>query len=737
VPEILPSLCRLCVAHCPILATVEGGRVTKVVGDPENPLYGGYTCPKGRALPELHAHPGRLLHSLKRGADGAHAPIDSRRVVAEVADAVQRLLDRHGPRSVAMYVGTNTLPYPATPGLAHAWLRAIGSPMFFTSNTIDQPGKQIAAALHGGWRGGEQSFETADTWLLVGLNPLISKSSGIPSQNPGRQLESALSRGLALIVIDPRRSETARRARIHLQPHPGEDPALLAGLLHVILAERLTDERFVAENVTGVEALTRAVRPFTPDAVARRAGVPRELLVEAARTFGRARRGCSTCGTGPSFATRGNLSEYLSLALNSLCGRFARAGEPTVKPNVLLPAFTPKAQPYPPYRASGYGEKLRVRGLGQTTSGMPTAALADEILLDGDGQVRALFCVGGNPMMAWPDQRKTREALAKLELLVCLDVELSATARLAHYVVAPRATLETPGMTQPVEMLKYFGLGIGYPKPYAQYAPALVDPPRGSDVLEEWEFFYGLAQRMGLELQLVTFFGWGRHVESPPTVVALDMKNKPTTDEIYAMITRDSRIPLDAVKRYPHGRVFDEVEEIVQPRDAACRDRLDVGNRDMLEELERVAGEGFEARGRDVDHPFRLVSRRANNFMNSTGRSIPRLAGRRHYNPAFVHPEDLAELRLVSGDLVRIRSRNDSIVAVVEADASLRRGVVSITHAFGGDPEGDDDERSALAVGCNTGRLLRVDDEYDAISGMPRMGAVPVALERLSGAVAS
>jgi anaerobic selenocysteine-containing dehydrogenase len=728
--ETRPSICRLCTAHCAILATVTEGRLTQVVGDPENPLYGGYSCPKGRALPEQHNHPERLLHSVERTSDGRYRPIGSEQAVDAIAAKIQAILDRHGPRSVAMYVGTNTLPYAASPGLAHAWLRAIRSPMFFTSNTIDQPGKQIASALHGGWRGGEQSFDTADTWLLVGLNPLISKSSGIPSQNPGRRLADALQRGLALIVIDPRRTETARRARIQLQPRPGEDPALLAGLLHIIFAEGLSDRAFIAENVTGLEALAEAVRPFTPERVARRAGVPAERLVEAARVFGRAKRGCATCGTGPNFATRGNLSEYLALALNSVCGRWARAGEPLIRPNVLLPAFDARAQPYAPYRAWGYGEKLRVRGLTNAACGMPTAALADEILLDGERQVKALICLGGNPMLAWPDQRKTQAALAKLELLVSLDIEMSATAQLAHYVIAPRLTLETPGMTQPAEMLKYFGIGLGYEPPYAQYAPKLVDPPQGSDVIEEWQFFYGLAQRMGLALQLVTFFGWGRHVESPPGVVDLDMQARLTTDDIYELITRGSRIPLDEVKKHPHGHVFDEVSASVGEREADCDVRLDVGNADMLRSLNEVAAEGFEAPPVDADHPYRLVSRRANNFVNSSGRSIRKLTGDKPYNPAFLHPDDLAALKVRSGDRVRIRSRHDEIVAIAEADEALRPGVVSITHCFGGSPAQDDGER-VREIGSNTARLLRLDDAYDPITGIPRMAALPVAVERV------
>lgn len=723
--EIHSSICRFCLAHCPIRVEVDHGRVTRVLGNPKAPLYHGYTCPKGRALPEQHNHPDRLLNSMKRGRSGEHEPIASSLAMDEIAEKVRAIVAEHGPRSVALYVGTNSLPYPAAPGMANAWLRALESPMFFTSNTIDQPGKQIAAALHGGWQAGEHAFESADVWLLSGLNPLISKSAGIPSQNPGRQLKNALDRGLKLIVIDPRRSETARRAHIHLQPRPGEDPTLMAGILHIIIRDESFDRDFIEENSNGFEALRSAVAPFTPDYVSRRAGVPADSLVEAARLFAAGPRGFAIGGTGPSFAMHANLSEYLTLCLNTLCGRWNRAGEKAIRPNVMLPAYTAKAQPFKAYRAWGYGEKMRVRGLGNTTSGMPTAALSDEILLSGEGQVKALFCLGGNPMMAWPDQRKTLAALQQLELLVTLDIEMSATAQLADYVIAPKLTLETPGMSQPAEALKYFGPTLGYVEPFGLYSPKIVDPPAGSDVLEEWEFFYGLAQRMSLDLTLVGFYGWGRHMESPPIVTRLDMENKPTTEDLYKILTKGSRIPLDEVKKYPDGKIFDEVHEVVQPRDPDNEDRLVVGDPDMLAELSEVLDDDWVARQSTEEFPFRMIPRRANNFVNSSGRNLPSLRGKKPYNPAFVHPADLDDLGLSSGSRVAIRSAHGSIEGIVEADDGLRRGCVSMTHAFGSNPS---TKSNVEEHGSNTGRLTSDDAEFDRYTGMPRLGAIPVSL---------
>jgi anaerobic selenocysteine-containing dehydrogenase len=580
-------------------------------------------------------------------------------------------------------------------------------------------------ALHGKWLGGEPDFEQADAWLLVGNNPIISKSAGLPGQNPAQKLKEALARGLQLIVIDPRVSDCARKAAIHLQCRPGEDHAILAGMIHVIIAEQLYDADFVRDNVSGFDELAAAVAGFTPDYVADRAGIPARQLVDAARVFARSKLRHANSGTGPSFSGYCNLKDYLVACLNTVCGAWTRAGERVTRPNAMLPAYTPKAQAFPPFKAWGFGEKLRVRGLTDTAAGMPTAALADEILLEGEGQVKALVCIGGNPMAAWPDQRKTQRAMEALELLVTLDVEMSSTARLAHYVIACKQTLETPGMSQSGEAIKYFGSGIGFPNAYAQYSPAVADPPHGSDLVEEWDFFYRMAGHLDLELTFATAFGFSRYQEAPVEVMPLSRSEKPSMEDIYGAICAHSRIPLEEVKRYPHGHIFDS-DVIVQERDPGCEDRLDCGNAVMMAQLGEVLAQDYRALHETADFPFRFIPRRHNNFMNSSGRSIDKLSGGRPWNPLWMHPEDMRQLGVGEGDTVRVATAHDGIVARVEGDATLRRGVVAITHAFGGLV--DEDGRYA-ELGANTGRLVRTDEDYDPITGMPLMGNIPVAIE--------
>ena len=721
------SFCRNCLACCPIVVTVDDGRAVKVVGDPESALYDGYTCPKGRALPEQHNDPMRLLHCLKQTEDGRFAPIESHQAVSEIADKLKAIIERDGPRAVAVYSGTGVVSHPTGRSMSGAFLNAIKSPMMFSAATIDKPAAHTSTAMHGNWVAGAQPFEESDTLLLIGANPVIAKSNGAPFNNPGKRLKDAVNRGMKLIVIDPRRTETARRAHIHLQAWPGEDPVILAAMINVIIGEKLYDAEFVQRHAQGFEALARAVKPYTPEFAAGRSGVEADQIREAARTFGRARKGGAICSTGPSFSTRSNLSFYLALCLNTLCGRWGREGDIAAFPNALLPAFTPKAQAYPPYPPVGE-TAMRVRGLKQNASGMPTAALSDEILMDGPGQVKALFCVGGNPMLAWPDQARTEAALRKLELLVVFDYHMTATADLAHYVIASPLSLEVPAATNFVEALKYTGVARGFEQAWAQYAPKVVDPPDGSDLMDDREFFFGMAQQLGLQLEWINNYGYGPHVEASQDRFTLDMSRVPSVDELLELSCRRSRIPLDLVKKYPHGHVFEEVSLPIEPADAECKAKLELGDARMMGELGEVLAEGEESvlQRHSADHL--LVCRRANNFMNSVGQSMPILTRDRRHNPVFMNPAAMARMSLNSGDKVAIRSSIGEVRAIVEADETIKSGVIAMTHGFGvqsiADKEGPEGNGSSVT------QLVSL-DEADPMTGIPRMSAIPVSVTKI------
>lgn len=718
-------MCRFCDNGCGVLIELENGRPVKVRGDRDNPAYAGFCCIKGQQVPEQWNHPGRLLQSQKRMADGTFRAIPFSDAIEEIGERLGDILAKHGPRSVALYKGTYSVVNPATVPVALAFMEAIGSPLIFDTNSIDQPGKAVAQAFHGGWLAPPPAFETRDVTLLIGANPLVSYQMGLPLANPGRELTAAIARGMRLIVIDPRRTETARRAHLHLQCRPGHDLVLVAAMLNVIFRENLFDGEFVKENVKGLEALRTAVAPFEPALVAGRAGVPVADLFEAARIFA-AGRGVATAGTAPSFNGQGTLFEYLLLSLNTVCGQWSRAGDTVTHTGTLTPPFPAIAKASAPHRGYGYDPQLRVRGIANCDGGLQAAALAEEILLEGNGQIRALVSVAGNPALTIPDQVLNVRALESLDLLVQIDIKFSATARLADYVIAPRLPVEMAGMTLSQELTSLYAPGMGYKEAYAQYTPPIVEPPEGSDVVEDWEFFYVLAQHMGLRLAIEPAAAPGTPAYGGR--VDLDMESRPSTDELFEILTRDARVPLEEVKKHPHGAIFRDDSLVVEGREVGWTERLDVANPEMLVDLAEAADDFETALHTEAEerHPYRLINGRLIHTYNTNGQDLEGLRRKWPYNPAFMHPDDLGREALCAGDTVEIRSEHGSIRSIVQPDPNLRVGVVSMAPTYGGLP--DEQDELVHEWGTNSGRLLRVDDGVDRYTGQPRMGNIPVSV---------
>ncbi|WP_368680086.1 molybdopterin-dependent oxidoreductase (plasmid) [Rhodococcus opacus] len=656
------SFCRICINHCSILVDVEDGVATAIHGNSHNQVYGGYTCVKGRSQHEYLRHADRLVHSLVRTPDG-HARVPVAQAMDEIAAKLADVRDRYGPRAIASYAGTmaHITTAPTAAPVHNALFDALGSDMRFDPNTIDKGGKQVAQSLLGYWSAPSQGFDAPEAILLIGINPVVT-CTGFPAGSPKRWLLDTLARGCKLIVVDPRRTDVAQHADWYLQAAPGHDIAILAAMIRIVIDEGLFDRDFVARHVRGLPELTAAVHRFDPDEVARRAGISGADLAAAARCYGTAKRGYTMAGTGPNMAGEGTLVEYLVLALETLCGRWLRAGETVSASPTLLPSYVPVAQATSPDADWALPGTVRVRGLRKTRAGMPTATLPEEILTPGEGQVRALISWGGNPAVAFPDQRRTVEALESLELFVQIDPWYSASARVADYVIAPTMPLEAPSTTVFLDALAARGTGYGIGQSYAQYSPAVVERPEGSDVIEEWRFFHGLMKRLGYPVE-VSPFGCP---SSPPRPI----DSVSTTDELIDILTEGSAISLSEVKSHPDGMTRRTRLLQVQPGDAGVLDRLDIGNGPMLAQLTGHAGVVELPRS---ERPYRLLCRRHLHVYNSscnidrTHRGVP-------YNPAFLHPDDMTELGVSDGALVRISSDLSSITAVAMKDPALRTG---------------------------------------------------------------
>jgi anaerobic selenocysteine-containing dehydrogenase len=714
---ILESFCRICNNNCSIKVTVEGGRATKVAGNRENPVYRGYTCVKGRSQVEYLRSEARLLHSLKADGRGGFKAIPVSDAMDEIAESLTKVIGQYGPRAVAAYAGTMALAYmPTAMPMFNSLLKAIGTPMRFDPNTLDKGGKQVAGSFLGTWCAPSQGFDRPGAILLIGINPLVTYT-GLPAGSPHTWLEENLAKGCQLIVIDPRETEVARKASLHIQPAPGHDTQILAAMINVILAEELYDHEFVDRYVRNVPALKAVVDGFSAGLVAEQASIPAQEIVQAARAYAGAPRGYAMAGTGPNFSGGGTLVEYMVSVLETLCGRWLREGEVVRQGPTILPgSFAPRAGAIDP-ESWGLTELMRVRNLRQTRAGMPTAALADEILTPGDGQVRAFISWAGNPAVAFPDQSKTIAALRSLELLVSVEPAMSETARHAGYVIATKMPLEVASTTALLDSAALRATGYGISDAYAQYSPAVSMVPEGSDLIEDWELFYGLMDRMGYDIEVIP-------IAASAAVAPVHLESKPSTDELLRLVSAGSRIPLSVVQSRPGGGLFPEGLTVVEPATATETGRLDVGSSEMMSALARQR-DSILTSNSDREFGFRLLCRRHNHTYNSsfnveaTNRGVP-------YNPAFMHPEDLRELGVDEGQLIRIRSSIAEVPAIAAADVRLRRGVVSM--AFGYGPAGPD-ETDVRRTGSSPSRLIPDDDLFDPYTGQPRMSNVPVSVE--------
>jgi anaerobic selenocysteine-containing dehydrogenase len=342
-----------------------------------------------------------------------------------------------------------------------------------------------------------------------------------------------------------------------------------------------------------------------------------------------------------------------------------------------------------------------VRNLGQIMGEMPTAALSDEILLEGDGQVKALLVIGGNPLVAWPDQQKAVRAIDALELLVCVDVRRAATARRADYLLPGKMCLERAD----VPIL----CDTWYERAYTHYTPAILDAPPGSELIEEWELYWELAARLGTRIRLAGG--------------ELPLERRPSKDEVLACMLSGGRIPFAEVRKRRGGTVYEHVQQLVEPADPGCEARFELAPEGVVEELAAVRRE-------PLAEPFthRLISRRLRQVYNSSGRDLSesrRKGGTT--NPAFMNPDDLEELGARSGELLEIESAHARIYGVAEAADDVMPGVVSMAHAWG-DPEASPKE--VREIGASTNALISNEVDFDPITGMARQSAIPVNVRR-------
>jgi anaerobic selenocysteine-containing dehydrogenase len=691
------TACRICAGQCGLAIDLdEQGALGRIRGDQGNPLTRGYACIKGLSLGEAHTSPNRILRPLKRQPDGSFTPIALDDALDDIAERLSAVIARDGPDAVAGFRGTMNYTNSLAAHMLPAWLEAMGSHSFYSTMTIDQSAKWITAGRLGAWEAGKDPYDSAEVLLIIGANPLVSLSTfTMVMQNPVKALKEAKARGVRLLVIDPRRTETAEFADLHLQPLPGEDAALVAGMIRLIFDRGWADEAFCACHAEGVEALRAAVDPFTPEEVARRCDISAEALVEVTRAFaaphacGRRKRGAAASGTGPDMGPWSNLAEHLVECLNVLCGRFAREGDRIGNPGVLGPRWPRRAQAVGPARSweSGWRDAW---GHGLLMGERMTAALPEAILGAGTGAVRALIVDGGNPVNALADTRRAADAFARLPLLVSIDPFFNETSRLAHYILPP------PMMLERADIRSRDWEAYTLHEPYSQFSEAVLAPPAGSELIDDWRVFWELARRTG---HAISFDG-----------VPIDMEAPPPQDSLFRILLRHSAFPAGELLGETRGAVFGCEPMLVGPAQADSP-RFQLAPADITAELAALAAVRRPVKA------LRLICGRIRDVQNSMYHDLPAIARRMTTNPLAMNPDDMAERGLQNGDTATAATAHGRISVTTVADKGLRRGVVTLNHGWG-------DGR-----GVNVNALTSLTEGRQAINAMPVLSGFDVEIE--------
>ncbi len=662
----------------------------------------GYACFKGMKANEAHNSPDRILKPLKKQPDGSFVAIKLEQALDEIAQRISRILQDKGPEAIAGYKGGGAFFTASSVTLLNSLLAAMGSAKMFSSVTIDQSSKAVAMGRIGTWPAGRDAFHRGEVLMLFGANPLLTLSTnGFDNRNPMKRLKGARERGMKLIVIDPRETETARFADVFIQPLPGEDHAILAAMLNLILTEGWQDSEFCQRYAGQLDELRAAVAPFTLEYASQRAEVPAVKIREATELFARdSARGSASSATGPDMSRFPNLAEHLIEALNVVCGRFIREGEEVPNPGVLLPRYPRNAEVLPAQRWWEEGYKSRVGNYGVIDGELPTGIMAEEILQGGEGQVKCLLVHGGNPASAVPDQHKIVKALKSLDLLVTIEPFMTMTAQLSDYILPP--TLQYERADLPLYIYEH----LVTPDPYTRYTPAVASVPAGAEVCDDAHYLLGLGRRLNLSMRVF---------DQP-----LNLQSQPTTDQLLEIATRHAPCSFSDIKKADRGLLFDRDPQFVGPRPTGSTHLFSLMPEDVAEELQQIL-----SLVPATQFKYRMASRRMRDTLNSACKDLPSIKARTPRNPAFMNPQDMQRESLMEGDPVVISSERGEITLRVAVDPTLRCGVVSIAHGFGSLAGQDGDSAS-------TNLLISTDRHCATINAMPRMSGIPINIKGLA-----
>jgi len=684
------TTCPLCEATCGLELTVDGDRITGVRGDREDPLSRGYLCPKGASLGALEDDPDRVRGPRIR-RDGKLVPAGWDEAFAAVHDGLTRVIEAHGRDAVAMYLGNPNVHTLAGGMYAGTLRKALGSRNVYTASTVDQMPKHVSC----GYLFGHPmaipvpDVDRTDFLLVLGADPYSSNGSLWTVPDLPARLAELRRRGGRLVVVDPRRTRTARAADRHLPIRPGTDVYLLLGMVHELFARDLVALGELAPHVAGVEEVRQLTAPYSPETVAPWCGVAPAAIRELAADLAAAPRAAVYGRIGTTTVRHGTLTSWLVDVLNVLTGNLDRPGGAMFP----LPAHGRRGSGSGPGFRTGRWAS-RVRGLSEVLGELPAVTLADEILTPGAGQVRALITVAGNPALSVPNAGRLDAAIAGLDFVVCVDPYVNATTRHADVLLPP-----PPHSQQAHYDLSFYHFAV---RNVARFSPPVT--PLAEGALDESDIL----------LRLIAILS-GRGPQA-------------ATDGPAEMRRRlDNRL-----SQGPYGLSLDKLE--------AAEHGVDLGPLlPRIPEILRTASGRIElcpapiaAALAELRAPepvpansFVVVGRRHVRTNNSWMHNVPALVKGKPLCTIQVNALDAERLGLVPGGRARVTSRVGEVELPVEITDEIAPGVVSIPHGFGHDLPGVEMSVARRSAGVNT-NLLTDDLSIDPLSGTAVLNGVPV-----------
>lgn len=665
--QTVRSFCRICTCVCGILVDTDGDAVLHVRGDRDHPISQGYTCPKGRSIPQMHHHPERLEHPLLR-VDGELAPSGWDEVLGDLAAGLRAIIDEHGPSAVGFFFGSGVGMDAAGYRIGEALFHAVGTPAKFSPMTIDGTAKTLVADLVGGTPAfnGRPDYENADFVLMIGTNPAVSHGHNIPMHSPSAQLKEHAARG-QLWVIDPRRSESARFATRHIAPRPGTDYAILGHLVRGVLVDG-ADRELINTRTQGVDALTAAVEPFTLDRAARIADVPASDLADllaAIRThLAVGGRLAVETGTGVTMSSTANVAQWFAWALSIITDSMNQRGGTWFHPGFAIPLDGFELPVSPPEGSFGPGPASRP-GVRSFIGEWPCAVLADEIEA---GNIRALINLGGHLVTAFPDTERLVPALRKLDVFATLEIIANETTALSTHVLPTKDQTERADVT----LWDFLAQHVA-----AQHTPAVVEPV--GERRSAWWMLAELGRRMGYE------------IADPSLTDAMMLAG------------------IEQYARRPFAELVDAgIAQVERELPAAWVERhLDRAGGWRLAPPPLLAQLGsIMAAAEATPDAMVFTPRRQRNHLNS---QLDLLGERLEVQ---VHPGDASAHGVVHGGPITVRNANGAITGTAVVDEGIRRGTISVPHGH---------------QYANVNRLTSQDD-IDPVTGMAHYSGVPVSI---------